>query len=51
MEKKVTLEKAISIVCQYCVKCCCEDDCPVNATQEHYEGTEMYTKELDVDKF
>lgn len=30
---KTTLEKSINIVCQYCVKCCCDDDCPVNATQ------------------
>lgn len=48
---KTTLEKSINIVCQYCVKCCCDDDCPVNATQAHYKDTEMYTKELNADEF
>lgn len=51
MEKKVTLEKAISIVCNHCVKCCCDDDCPIHETEFHYEGTDFYTQELDVTKY
>ncbi len=51
MGKKVTLEKAINIVCQYCVKCCCDDDCPIHETEAHYEGTDFYTKDFNPDLY